>query len=585
MVGAGSSAGADEAADALQAAFAQTMETLAAKCDELKLPDQAAYTRGWALPLNDPRLVYFASRQAATGPKPGAAQLQQFWWEKFDGERRRYAEQLLQRARILADAQPVESYRLTWAALREQPDHALARRLLHVTACWDDPVAVKRLTGSPRVAGVALDARRTLRIESPHFVIFTAQRGPGVELAQALEQLHAAWRQVYVDTWLDQQAWRASWSQSPPGESRDPRRHQVVLFPDRAEYLQALISLQSNVEASAGVYLEQPATSYFYAQDEQDRQTWLHEATHQLFAELLGKAGDAIAVRQNVWAVEGSALYMESLKAKGDHARLGGPLTDRLQFARLRALTEGFYEPLAEVALQGRRDWQSAELSRMRRLYTQSCGWTLFIMQDASLRAAFGQLLRRIYRQDDQPDDFSSLAQTPPAEFDRRYLAFLVSVTDDDLRGYSGEENLCLTRCRISDQGLRSLERGKHLRWLDVSHTQVTSQGVQLLTEGQGLRHLNLDSSQVDATALEVIRTFRELEHLDLSRCGIHDEDLKQLASLKKLKVLWLSGCPITDEGLTALRGLKQLESLHLEDTQTTEAGRERLAAALPKLQ
>ncbi len=406
-----------------------------------------------------------------------------------------------------------------------------------------------------------------------------------MELAGTLEQLHSAWRQVYVDTWLDADAWRASWSATEPGVSGQARRHQVVLFPDREQYLQALTSLQSNVEASAGVYLEKPATSYFYAQDQQDRQTWLHEATHQLFAELLGNAGDAIAVRQNVWAVEGSALYMESLQSNGDHGRLGGPLTDRLQFARLRALTEGFYEPLAEVALQGRRDWQSAEVSRMRRLYTQSCGWTLFIMQDASLRTAFGQLLRRIYRQEDQPDDFSSLSETPAAEFDRRYLEFLTSATDDDLRDYQGEENLCFTRCRISDQGLQHLDRGKHLRWLDVSHTPVTSQGIRLLNEAQGVRHLNLDSSQVNAAALDVIRSFRELEHLDLSQCQIGDEDLKQLAPLKKLKVLWLSGCPITDEGLLALRGLKQLESLHLEDTQTTEAGRERLSAALPKWQ
>src|SRR5687768_2918315 len=112
--------------------FAVELEALAKKCEELKLPDQAAITRRWIIPRHSGRQYFFVPEVTdPTAPPKNAPQVVKQWHAKFMELRRQQAGRLLAQAKQELDAEhPAQAYRLLFEVLHEDPDHAEARRIL-----------------------------------------------------------------------------------------------------------------------------------------------------------------------------------------------------------------------------------------------------------------------------------------------------------------------------------------------------------------------------------------------------------------------------------------------------------------------
>lgn len=608
--------------------FPSRLEALAAKCDELKLPEQAAITRDWLIPRHPGRQYLFLPGAAEVpAPDGKAADFVKKWYAKFRALRTVQAAALFAEAeQALADDRPTRAYQLLFEVLREDPDHAEARRILGYSrkgnGPWLLPETERMRAEVARIphARLGWPAGKYWRLETHHFQIVTNHSAKeALEAGNLLEDLHTLWRQMFFRYWSNRAALEARFDGGREPLAPPRPRMQVVLFKTRDEYLAKLAPAQPQIGVTLGIYLDQERTSYFYAGDTSVYPTWQHEATHQLFQEAVPGVIDHPGEEQNFWAIEGVALYMESVKRghstfSKDCWTAGGCEADRLQFARYRALAGDFYQPLASLVMMGREELQTS--ADIRKLYAQSAGIAQFLMVDDTLtrsvsegasiptrsvsegtagqassgtpayREAFTELLTAIYRGDDTAESLARFTAAAYPALDEQYRTFL-NVTDDDLAGIPDPlavRNLSLGRTSVTDAGLAHLAGCKNLAWLDLSLTDVTDDGLQPIAAAAGLKQLFLEGTQVTDASLPLIAGLKQLEELDLSKLEITDKGLAALAGLKQLKILHLSGTPITDAGLIHLRGLKQLEQLETTGTRVTPEGLQRLQAALPKL-
>ncbi|MEM6330167.1 MAG: hypothetical protein AAF790_07955 [Planctomycetota bacterium] len=239
------------------------------------------------------------------------------------------------------------------------------------------------------------------QVRTDHFVVTTnhsLQAAAG--LAAELERLMQVWRQRFAGYSLSAAEVRERFAgtRTPRGQ---PRPFSVVYHRDKAGYTAALRHKQPRVGETLGIYFDDLREAHFYADPEADpaaqRATLYHEATHQLFRETRRGRGTAGA-QNNFWAVEGVALYLESLTPLGGgRYAIGRPDGGRLPAARRRLLRDGYLTPLAEMASLGRLDLQRRE--DLAPLYSQMAGVATFLMQadGGRRRAAFVGYLRDLY--------------------------------------------------------------------------------------------------------------------------------------------------------------------------------------------
>ena len=90
---------------------------------------------------------------------------------------------------------------------------------------------------------------------------------------------------------------------------------------------------------------------------------------------------------------------------------------------------------------------------------------------------------------------------------------------------------------------------GKDLIWLDLSRTRITDAG------------------------LKALEKMPNLQHLDLRGTAVGDAGLDALAPLHNLRTLGLYGTAVTDAGLPALHRLSGLRRLYVGGTQVTSPG------------
>ncbi len=577
------------------AAESDALAALAVKCDELGLAEQAAITRGWTIPRHPGRQYLFippASDPAA--PKAGSQQVVRQWYDRFLALRREQAAALFESAKKASDdGEPARAYQLLHEVLREDPDHAEARRILgyiqNARGEWTTPDWEKLVAQTPRLAHPQLGWRAGSyhRLETPHFQIATNHsKAEALEAGRELEKLAGLWRQIFFRYWSTPEALAARLAGGAEPLARPRPKMQVVLFKNRQEYTAFLRPSQPQAELTLGIYMHQQRVSYFFAGDKSVYPTWYHEAAHQLFQEAVaGTVADPGLVR-NFWALEGAALYMESLTDHSGYWTAGGCEAERLQLARYRALTGDFLLPSQRLSALGRTAIQNDP--DIRKLYSQSAGFAQFLIdgENGRHREAFVDLLTAIYRGEDRSDSLAKLTGVSFADLDEQYLKSL-DVTDADLAAIANPSRLTtlsLGRTQVTDQGLAHLAGCERLVWLDLVETSVTDEGLKAIAAAKDLEQLFLEGTQVSGRSLPLVGGCKKLQELDLSRLRIADGDLAALAGLKGLVNLYLTGTPLTDGCLPHLRGLKQLEHLDTEGTQITPAGLRRLQTALPKL-
>lgn len=576
----------------LDRAQAARLAQLAAKCDELRLAEQAQQTRARLVPRDPARQYLFLPPDAdPLQPAADAPTIVQQWYQRFRQLRREHAAALFQLARQQLDTgHATRAYQLLHEVLDEDPDHAAARQILgyrQVSGRWRKPegtVRARRLNVAQPSLGFS--AGQCWLVESEHFTITTNHsQEAGERLAARLELLYDVWQQVFFPCWSTAAALAHRFADKPAA-ARGGGRHKVVLFRDRQQYLEQLRRLEPKIELSVAFYSEQTKTAYVYGAADTAEANVLHEVTHQLFAEA-GRALPPGPAEAHYWIVEGVALYMESLQPWAGCATVGGLDANWLQYARYRALSEQFYVPLAKLVTLGRQAFQ--QHPKLKELYAQAAGLTAFLMDSPQgrYREALLSYLQAVYQGRPRPDALATLVGGDLARLDAEYHAFL-NVRDADLAYLAllpTARKLLLGHTQITDAGLAHLAGLHQLEWLDLGFTKTTDAGLRHLREAPRLTQLNLEQTAITDAALDTIGRFRALESLDLSGTRLSDAGLAPLAGLSQLKELWLTGTPISDAGLRHLRGLKQLEMLDLNQTQVTAESWKQLQADLPKLQ
>jgi hypothetical protein len=595
---------------AMDRQFAERLGQLAERAEQLGLNEQAETTRRWPIP-RDPRRDYLflpgsGQRQdereddsvdEPPSPRDGESSAdrdlspqqppRQHWRRHFMNARRQQAERLFELAEESAELYPAEAYALLHEVLHEDPDHQAARAILgyrKTSRGWSRPgdlIAVVR--GRAAMATIGLAARQYHQVTTPHFRLYTdADPEAARQLAQQLEELHQVWRQVFFRFWSDGPTLSRR-IQARAGDFR-PRtdKHQVVWFQDRARYLEVLRREEPQIEKTLGIYLDKRRIAFLYGDPAEMLPSWLHEVTHQLFAESIRTVPD-IGREAHMWIAEGVALHMESLRWFPGFCMLGGFDADRLQFARYRALGLQSVLPLAELTAMGREDLQRDP--RIQSLYSQSAGLTDFFLHfgERRYREALIDYIKAVYSGRNDPQLLASLTETSYPELDAQYLEHL-KVDDAQLFFAQPTVNLYLGHCPISDQGWAHVPV-EHLQWLDLGFTSVTDAGIQKIAAAGQLRKLTLEHTGVTRQVLPLIGKLNQLEYLDLSGLDITDDDLHHLSSLPGLESLWLTGTSISDAGLQHLHPLRNLRDLDVSETNVSSQGWQELKQVLPELQ
>jgi predicted transcriptional regulator len=342
----------------------------------------------------------------------------QLWLDEFTKLRNEQADALFTLAREAADAGQL-SLAIEWAteAVRENPDHAEARRVLGYELAdgqWLTPYARRMIDAgnvwNPEYGWISAqdlpryeagerpsngrwipaqrDARRRgrlndgWRIRTEHFLVTTNDSlEAAAGLAARLEKLYQVWQQLFAGFYLSEREVRDLFA----GERRarqQSRPFRVYYHRDKDDYVAALVRRQPRIAETLGIYFDTDREAHFFAGEGQDAGTLYHEAVHQLFQESR-PATQHVGERANFWIVEGIATYFETLTEHqlpfaGPYYTIGDSSAGRLPAARQRLLSDGYYVPLAELAQLGKDQVQ--ERPDIAKLYSQASGLAAFLM-------------------------------------------------------------------------------------------------------------------------------------------------------------------------------------------------------------
>ncbi len=448
-----------EAATALRASHAKSLEELAAICDAQKLPALAKISRGWSI-VRDPNKLYIFTLAESFAPpaaikdSPVAAQ----WWERFKKLRITQAEKLFDLAKQAVEAkQALLAYELVQEAARENPDHAEARRILGFVQRddrWVTPFAARKLDAGEvwherfgwlpadrvkryeddqrysnnRWVSAADDARIHANIktgwpvETEHFKVLTnAGLEDGVKLGQQLELLYGIWRQVFVPYYAAGDLPKVFAGGAWPKERKT---HVVWYFADRDDFVKFLQPSRPGVEKALGIYLEKQRTSYFFAGKDQHPGTVFHESTHQLFQESR-TTGNEVGAKNNFWIIEAVACYMESLTEHDGYYTLGGFEEGRVPAAAHRLLVDNFYAPLEELSALGMDNMQRQP--NIAPLYSQISGQAQFLthFENGRYREALNDYLIAVYSGKADKQTLAKLTGQSFSTLDRQYRDYM----------------------------------------------------------------------------------------------------------------------------------------------------------------
>lgn len=448
---------------------AAALQALADWCEEHGLAEQARETHDW-IPPQAPLTLLVAlpplSSDSAASPPDDEPPLVRQWRQQFQALRQTQTDDLFQLAALAAEKREFTlAYQLVCDTLRENPAHERARLLLgykqhdgrwltpyeiskaqaqqtwHPRFGWLPESQVARYeSGERRYRGRWLSvadetaARANLErgweVVTEHYQVRTNHSlEAGVRLAERLERFYAAWRQVFVRFAMTaEQLDRLFREGAPVGASR---RHQVVYFRNRAEYIQALEREQPSIRISTGYYSSIARKSFYFAGSEEDDSSLYHEATHQLFSETRPTARDA-GRDANFWIVEGVACWMESFRPSGSLGFIGGADAVRLGNARVRLMRDRFYLPLSQLTAMSMTNLQHDPKIAM--LYSESSGLTYFLMNadEGRYREPLVDFLATVYAKRDKPGTLAELTGVELHELDRQYREFIESLPEPE---------------------------------------------------------------------------------------------------------------------------------------------------------
>jgi hypothetical protein len=361
-----------------------------------------------------------------------------------------------------------EALRLTYLALRDDPDHERARAAVGQVrrgATWLSPEAARRLDKGEEydpafgwlpkakltryragerpdrggwIAAAAdeakpRDVKHGREFATDHWdIVATAGLGEAAAFARRLEETRAVWRQVFGAFAFEP----ADLEKRLVGRGRVAPRtpHAAILCRDRRQYLAEMEPLEPLIGVTNGIYWTPTKTIWAFVSAADgdapagiDAITVHHEATHQLFAEArpeFEKTRGLAGERNGFWAIEAAACYMETIAPAPFGWTVGGRDAGRAPAAAER-LADGFFVPLAELAPLGRKAFQADD--RLPRLYSQIAGLADFFMngERGRYREAFVEYLVRVYSGTSDPETLFRLCKRSSADLDAAYRRHL----------------------------------------------------------------------------------------------------------------------------------------------------------------
>lgn len=546
--------------------YQRQLATLANVAESQGLSEAAAATRAWFRPRHE-RLAYFEPTRTAAIDLPGGnAAMVAAWHKQFLVLRQQQADALFALAQQAArDGKLSLAFELVNDTLRENPDHAAARRLVgdvpsatgwstpyeaeqtrlglvwHNRYGWLPAAQVERYEGGERYhngqwisaerdAEVHANLNAAWKIETEHFTVTTNHSlEGGVELGEKLERLHRVWRQLFAGYYGTASQWKAAFAGGAvPALPR--RRHSVMFLKDRDEFQGVLRGeIPPGLEVS-GIYLSKQQVSYFYADENRGDTTLNHETTHQLFHEAR-RVVSQIGSRANAWVIEGVACFMESLAFRGSAITVGGLDAYRVQDQRYYMQRDKFYLPTKQLT-----DFSVAGLQRQPNLgvlYAQSASLVDLLMfaSGGAYRDGLVDYLLMVYVGRDRPGSLSLATGWRPEEIDTSFKEWTF-IEDDDLARMPPSVDityLVLGGSGVTDEGLTYLDRCQGLRWLDVAATRVTDEGLPTLSELPHLTRLDLTGTRVSDQGLEILAALPKLEALAVEQTLVTEAGIAKL--------------------------------------------------------
>src|SRR4051812_22678861 len=242
--------------------------------------------------------------------------------------------------------QPSLAFQWATEVLRENPDHADARRVLGYVErdgkwltsygakmfdagkVWDSQRGWVSAKGEKPAGGGSADAARHAEIKNgwqvrtDHFWVTTNHSlAAGAELAARLERLHQIWRQLFAGFYYSEKEVRGLFAGERIARVQT-RQFRVFYHRDRDDYVNTLGRMQPHIAETLGVYFNPTRESHFYAvknaaaggaagesaTGEPPVATLNHEGVHQLFQESK-PTSKRIGEFANFWVIEGVATY------------------------------------------------------------------------------------------------------------------------------------------------------------------------------------------------------------------------------------------------------------------------------------
>ncbi|MBI2810679.1 MAG: hypothetical protein HYX67_07620 [Candidatus Melainabacteria bacterium] len=132
------------------------------------------------------------------------------------------------------------------------------------------------------------------------------------------------------------------------------------------------------------------------------------------------------------------------------------------------------------------------------------------------------------------------------------------------------DTSMSLSGFDLTDRGLFSISKMKHLQRLDLSFARISNNALQYLTP-LPLNYLNLSETSVGDDGMEYLAKIPTLANLVLAQTEVGDRGLHLLKNLP-LADLSLTTSKVTDRGIASLEGQQKLWKLGLGSTLITDA-------------
>ena len=252
-------------------------------------------------------------------------------------------------------------------------------------------------------------------VSGSRFDITTARQEGGTLVGERLEHLACVWDWLLEEFLKD--------AKIEPMR----HRHRVILYRNQREYIDNLWRIEPDIARTNGLYHPSRKTTYFFSTE---AKILFHEGTHQILAERFFHEKSP-AFRNNFWAVEGIALFMETLKTEKDRYRIGDILANRLYSAKIYRFEQNHNLPIRQLVAMNAAEIQLSK--DLQKIYSQSATLThwLIFAEGGRYREALFELLWRIYRDEATPETLSELTGLSYEELDAKYAKFLQTIPPD----------------------------------------------------------------------------------------------------------------------------------------------------------